>query len=97
MQVQQLLHGLAKTIKLLCSPLKLFKINTEEIEVLVCICLSMIPILKREYLDVKDACKAKNINMNIKNVKIILSMLLMSFLTRVNEIDEALVEKGYDY
>ena len=97
MQAQQLLRGLAKTIKLLCSPLKIFNINTEEIEVLVCICLSMIPILKREYLDVKDACRAKNINMNIKNVKIILSKLLMSFIKRVNEIDEALVEKGYDY
>ena len=97
MQAQQLLHGLAKTIRLLCSPLKIFNINTEEIEVLVCICLSMIPILKREYLDVKDACRAKNINMNIKNVKIILSKLLMSFIKRVNEIDEALVEKGYDY
>ncbi len=97
MQAQQLLRGLAKTIKLLCSPLKIFNINTEEIEVLVCICLSMIPILKREYLDVKDACRAKNINLNIKNIKIILSKLLMSFIKRVNEIDEALVEKGYDY
>lgn len=97
MQAQQLLRGLAKTIKLLCSPLKIFNINTEEIEVLVCICLSMIPILKREYLDVKDACRAKNINPNIKNIKIILSKLLMSFIKRVNEIDEALVEKGYDY
>ena len=28
---QLLLHGLAKTIKIICTPLKLFKINTEEI------------------------------------------------------------------
>ena len=30
---QQLLHGLAKAIRKLCTPLKLFKVNTEEIEV----------------------------------------------------------------
>ena len=31
--------NLAKTIRLLCTPLKLFKVNTEEIEVMVCISL----------------------------------------------------------
>jgi len=93
----QQLHGIAKTIKTLCSPLKLFKINTEEIEVLVCVALSMIPILKSEYLEVKMACKAKNIQLNIKNMKIILSKLFVSFMKRVGEIDEALIEKGVNY
>ncbi len=89
--------SIAKTIKMLCKPLKLFKINTDEIEVLVCISLSMIPILKAEYLEVKMACKAKNVRLNIKNMKVILSKLLISFMKRVNEIDEALVEKGINY
>lgn len=94
---QQLLHGIAKTIGFLCTPLKIFKINPEEIEILVCIALSMIPILKNEYIEVKTACKAKNITLNIQNSKIILSKLLISFIQRVNEIDEALIEKGCDY
>lgn len=91
------LDGIAKTVKLLCTPLKAFKINTEEIEVLVCISLSMIPIMKREYGELKEACKAKDIKMNTKNMKIIVSKLLLSFIKRVNQIDEALIEKGYDY
>lgn len=88
---------IAKTVKKLCTPLKLFKINPEEIEVLVAISLSMIPILKREYIEIKEACKVKNIKWNIKNMKIILAKLMTSFLKRVSEIDEALIEKGYNY
>ena len=88
---------LAKTVRTICKPLEIFKINTEEIEVLVSIALSMIPVLKKEYREVKEACKAKNINFNIKNMKIILSKILLSTIKRINEIDESLVEKGYEY
>ncbi len=42
----------------------------------------------------KEACKAKNIKLNIKNMKIILSKLFISLFKRVNELDEALLEKG---
>lgn len=87
----------AKTVKKLCTPLKLFKINPEIIEVLVAIALSTLPIMKREYLELREACKAKNIPINLKNSKIVLSRLLISYLKRVNEIDEALIEKGYNY
>lgn len=88
---------IAKTVKKICAPLKIFKINTDAIEVLIAISLSMLPIIKREYLEVYEVCKSKNIPFNIKNMKIILSKIITSFLKRVNEIDEALVEKGYDY
>lgn len=87
----------AKTVKIIFTPLKIFKVNPEEIEVLVAIGLSMVPILKRECAEVKEACRAKNIKFNLNNMKIILSKLLTSFLKRVSEIDEALVEKGYNY
>lgn len=87
----------AKTIKDICAPLKIFKINTNEIEILVCISLSMIPILRKEYVEIKDACKAKNMKFNLKNMKIILQKILISFIKRVCEIDEALIEKGCEY
>lgn len=87
----------ADTIKLLCSPLKLFKINTDEIKVLVCISLSMIPVLKSEFLELKDACSAKGIQFTLKNTKIILYKFFVSLLGRVNEIDESLNEKGYNF
>lgn len=88
---------IAKTVKKLCIPLKLLKINPEIIEVLVAIALSILPIMKKEYLEVREACRAKNIPMNLKNSKIILARLLTSYLKRVSEIDEALIEKGYNY
>ena len=54
----------------------------------------MIPVIKRELKEMKEACKAKNINLDIKNMKIILSKLLISLFRRANELDEALLEKG---
>jgi len=87
----------ANTIKLLCSPLQVFKINTEEIKVLVSISLSMIPVLKKEILELKTSCKAKGIEINIKNTKIILYKFFISLLNRVNQIDESLNEKGYNF
>lgn len=87
--------GIASTIKNLCMPLKLIKVNPNEIELLVCISLSMIPILKREYSQVKDACSAKGMDINIKNMKIILTKFMISIMKRVNEIEESIIEKGY--
>ncbi len=88
---------LAKTVKKLCSPLKLFKVNTEEIEVMVCIALSILPAIKNDINEVKNACKAKNIDINLRNAKYILSKFLLSLIKRVNQIDEAMIEKGCDY
>lgn len=89
--------NLAKTIRLLCTPLKLFKVNTEEIEVMVCISLSLLPAIRNDLIELKNACKAKNIDINLKNAKYILSKFLLSLIKRVNQIDEAMIEKGCDY
>ncbi len=63
---------------------------------MVCISLSMIPVLKKDLSEVKEACKAKNISMNIKNTKIILGKFFISLIKRVNEIEESLIAKGYN-
>ena len=76
-------------------PLKLLKINLDDIELLVCISLSMIPILKTEYGQLKEACLAKGMEMNVRNMKPILTKLMISIMKRVNEIEESMIEKGY--
>lgn len=86
---------IASTIKNFCMPLKLIKVNPDDIELLVCISLSMLPILKREYLQLKDACDAKGMDMNVKNMKPIFTKLMISIMKRVNEIEESVIEKGY--
>lgn len=89
--------GVAETIKALCIPLTLFKINTDEIKMIVCISLSMIPILKKDLTEMKEACRAKGIKINVKNMKTILSKFCLSMLIRVNQLDEALIAKGKRY
>ena len=88
-------RGMAKTIKNLCMPLKWLSVNPDDIELLVCISLSMLPILKREYFQLRDACVAKGMALNIKNTKVILTKLMISVMKRVNEIEESMIEKGY--
>lgn len=85
----------ARTVKILCKPLEILKINTKDIEILVALGITMVPVLKKEFIDVKNACLAKNIEWNLKNMKIILSKFLLSIIKRVNDIDEALVQKGH--
>ena len=87
--------SVAKTVKMLCKPLEIFKINTDDIEILVALGITMVPVLKKEFLELKNACLAKNIEWKIKNMKIILFKFLFSIIKRVNEIDEALVQKGH--
>ena len=87
--------AMAETIKLICSPLKILKVNVDEIKVMVSISLSMIPILRKEVHEIREACVAKNIVFNVKNMKIILSKFLISLITRVNNIEESLIAKGY--
>lgn len=84
----------AKTVRILCKPLEIFNINTEDIEILVALGITMVPVLKKEFTDLKYACLAKSIDWNVKNMKIILSKFLFSLIKRVNEIDEALIQKG---
>ena len=64
---------------------------------MVCISLSLLPAIKNDLTEIKNACKDKKINMNLTNMKYILSKFLLSLIKRVNQIDEALIEKGCDY
>ena len=87
---------IANTIKILCYPLRIFGINTEDIRIMVSISLSMIPILIKDLREVKEACIAKNIRFNIKNTKIILAKFFITLISRVGQIEESLIAKGYN-
>ena len=86
--------SVATTVKTIFKPLEIFKINVDEIEILVALALTMVPVLRREFKEIKYSCIAKNIKWNIKNMKIILSKFMISIFKRVNELDEALREKN---
>ena len=70
---------------------------TEKISIacIVTIMLVSLYILRKELHEIREACVAKNIVFNVKNMKIILSKFLISLITRVNNIEESLIAKGY--
>ena len=53
------------------------------------------PILKKDLYELKEACKSKNITLNVKNMKIVLAKFFLLLISRVNEIEESLIAKGY--
>lgn len=85
---------IANTIKTLCKPLELFNINTEEIEIMVAISLAVIPILKKDLIEIRDVYKYKGIKFNIKNIKNSLLIFFIGIIKRTNQIDEALIARG---
>lgn len=87
--------GITKAISLLFSPLKIFNINIENLTLLISISLSIFPILKKEIIEIQQVCLVKGIKFSIRNMKIILSKFLLLNLIRVNQIEEALISKGF--
>ncbi len=62
---------------------------------MICISLSMLPILKRDLYETKEACIAKGIDFNVKNIKIIFAKFFLLLITKVNQLEESLIAKGY--
>lgn len=87
--------GIADTIYILVKPLRKFGINAEGVKVMVSISISMLPILRKNLEETKEACKAKNIKLNLRNTKFILTSFFITLLKRVNQIEDSLVAKGY--
>ena len=89
------INGIAVTISKLLKPLKIFGIKEEEVKIMVSISLAMLPTLKRNIMELKEACKSKGITINLKNIKYIITSAFLSAIKRVDQIEEALIAKGY--
>lgn len=83
------------TFELLLSPLKLFKINTKNITLIVSISLCTIPILKNEITAVQNAIKSKGAKIKISNFSLVLKPILISIIKRTGEMEKALISKGF--
>ncbi|MDR3336313.1 MAG: energy-coupling factor transporter transmembrane protein EcfT [Treponema sp.] len=87
---------LARSVELLFIPLKVFKINPEDIGLMVCICIAFIPVLQRELKEIIYGLKAKGMKMSAGNVKYIFKPFFFALFKRTNEIALALKAKGYN-
>lgn len=86
---------LGYTIEKICYPLKIFKINTKNIGMIVSISICMIPVLRDEIKAIIRAMKAKGKIMRINSIKIMMKPLLISVLKRTAQIEKVLIAKAY--
>lgn len=86
-------------IETILKPLKILKINSKEIGIIVCIGISFIPIIQKEMQEIKNSLKAKGYNLNpkniIKNPNYILIPLITGTIKKINDIEASLLSKGY--
>lgn len=87
---------LAETIEKIFSVFKFLKINPKNISMMICICISFIPTIKKQIKQVKDSLKAKGVKMNIRNSKLVFEPIMISLLRRVDEIESSLKAKAYE-
>ncbi len=95
MTMQKLQYCIEKILK----PLKIIKINSREIGIIVCIGIAFIPIIQREIQEIKCSLKAKGYNINFKNIiknpNYILIPLITGIIKRINDIEVSLLSKGF--
>ena len=90
---------LSNSIEKILAPLKILKINTRDIGIMISIAVVFVPILRDEGNKIKASLQSKGFNVNginmIKNINLILVPLIVSILKRVQHIENAFKSKGY--
>lgn len=92
-------NEIAEGISTLLYPLKLFKVDVNEITLMIVIALNFISIIKREALSLKTTLKARNINFNLKTLftktHIIFTIFFANILKRVDMLETTLKARGF--
>ncbi|MFP3040867.1 energy-coupling factor transporter transmembrane protein EcfT [Treponema primitia] len=88
-------NDLCRIIETLSKPLKVFNIDGKDISLMVSISLAFIPVLRRDFEQIRTALKAKGMKVNAQNFKYIVKPFFVSILSRTNEISRAIRLKGY--
>lgn len=85
---------------LILSPLRLFHANLRELELMITIALTFIPILSREATIVKQSLRAKGFAFNFHNVltqpQIYIVAYINGMFDRIETVELALRAKGYE-
>jgi len=86
---------LAEALEKIFGIFKVLKINPKNISIMICICISFIPTIKKQIKQVRTALKAKGVKLNLKNSGLIFGPIVISLLKRVDEIESSLKAKAY--
>ncbi len=83
----------------LLAPLRIFKVNTNNLTLIISISLAFIPIMIDEATIIKYSLKSKGFAFNFKNVitrpQIFLITYLNSLFNRIDELERSLIVKGF--
>ena len=86
-------------VETLLRPLRILKIDSKEIGIIVSIGVAFIPIIQKEMSEIKLSLKSKGFDLRFTNIikkpNYILVPLLTSIIKRVGEIEQSLLSKGY--
>lgn len=86
-------------IEVLLKPLKIFKIDSKEIGMMICISITFIEVFSKQITELTYSLRAKGFNLSAKNIltksKYILIPLITSLIKRVGDIETSLISKGY--
>lgn len=90
---------IAKVVQTLLYPLTWFKVNTNNIGMIVSIGITFIPIMKQEIENIQNSLLAKGFSLSfpnkIKYISYIMGPLMYSLLKRINQIEDSLKAKAY--
>jgi energy-coupling factor transporter transmembrane protein EcfT len=86
---------LANAVETFCRPLKIFRVEPRDAGLMVCICVAFIPVLMREFDQIKCGLQAKGMTIKPRNIKYILKPFLYGIFKRTDEISNALLAKAY--
>ena len=90
---------IANGISQLLFPLKLFKVNTDNLVIIIVVALNFVPILANEIKTLKENLKARNVRFNLKTLftksHIILTLYFAGILKRAEELESVLIARNY--
>ncbi|MCI5714183.1 MAG: energy-coupling factor transporter transmembrane protein EcfT [Firmicutes bacterium] len=91
---------LAQGFNQLFYPLKLFKVNTNNLSLMIVIAINFIPILTNEAYNLKLTLKARNVNLNLKTLFTqshkLFVMFFANIFKRVDELELVLRARNYN-
>jgi energy-coupling factor transport system permease protein len=88
-------NDLCRVIEGLSKPLRVFNIDGKDVSLMVSISLAFIPVLRRDFDQIRLALKAKGMKLNAKNFKYVVKPFFVGILSRTHEISQAIRSKGY--
>lgn len=86
---------LAEVIEFLLYPLKIFKINSSEIGIIISIAICMIPVLRSEIYSIKNNLISKGQRSGISFIKNACKPLIISILKKTDDMEKSLIAKAY--